>query len=393
MESLNFALLLRVALMPITITKCNSLENEITTPGEWGDWFGKAEGWSDQQWSPIIGLECKTAFCGRLRLQAYTGGIMQGSLRSDHTYDSSYMTYPSTPKMECKTDHIVTRLWVDNSGFKLRCTKLDKLKICTEATCGATYRYLTETIRDDKVEARTCKPGTVMVGMECSGNACHHLKLLCDAVTPPIRFVSSWWEPYQVSGGNTKDTFTVTQSSEETSEKIFRKTTTWSIGLEFGGAFKVPSGSLSFKMTASYQKETFEQLKTTYTKTLTSEHEKICEPRCAEQKKNGFLWMTRVELMTDSNISLPQVSSPTDFFQAPPACLVQCVSTGKVPQCPVQYCADDDCQYCTEDTKYVLEGDFPMSSIVSASVQHHCPLLLLFFVPAILAGTAWSEYF
>jgi hypothetical protein len=374
-------------------------------PQTWGNWL--YSGWSDEQWNPVIGVECSGMRCNSLRLLTYNKGMIQGSLKSGDFYDTDVFSDPHNwkgldSKVECKKDHIVTRVWCAQAfcdNLKLRCTKLKHLNWCTRETCDGDYRYWTEILsnEDRKVDrsVRTCKPGTVVIGMECIDTYfCDRKRLLCEAITPPSRHVSSWWQLHQVTGGESADIYSMTQTSEAVSEHIFGTEDTWSIEVEgkIEGTFKdMIKGSLT--MTYKYEHKTFEELKSAYSESLTSEHIRMCEPKCREEGKNGFLWMTRVDLVDKTNTSLTPVDPQLGYFQSIPQCFVQCVSKGKEPKCPPKYCEDDDCQCCSESMKDALIDYFPAcqylsNELASAAVhQHYCCQFVLLF-PALLGVLA-----
>jgi hypothetical protein len=203
-----------------------------------------------------------------------------------------------------------------------------------------------------------------------------------------------------VTGGEIQDIYSITQTSEAVSEHIFGTEDTWSIEVEgkIEGTFKdMIKGSLT--MTFKYEHKTFEELKSAYSESLTSEHIRMCEPKCREEGKNGFVWMTRVDLVDKTNTSLTPVDPQLGYFQAIPGCLVQCVSQGKEPKCPPKYCEDDDCQCCSESMKDALIDYFPacsyLNELASAAVhQHYCCQFVCLF-PALLGVLAglWQRFF
>merc|ERR1719401_1781893 len=324
MTHVGFALFVGVVLLTNTQTACSGPDdpndvgspvNKAKEPMTWGAWL--YSGWTDEQWNPIIGVECSGMRCNSLRVLTYNAGLIQGSLKSGDFYDTDVFSDPHNwkgldSKVECKKDHIVTRVWCNQAfcdNLKLRCTKLKHLSWCTRETCDGNYRYWTEILSNedrsvDRSERR-CKPGTVLIGMECLDTYfCDRKRLLCEAITPPSRQVSTWWQLLQTKGGQTSDMYSTTQTSGAVSDHIFGSEVTWSIEVEakIEGSYKdMIKGSLT--MTAKYQKTTFEQLKSAYSESLTSEHIKMCEPKCLDEDKNGYLWMTRVDLVDKTSTS------------------------------------------------------------------------------------------
>lgn len=329
--------------------------------------------------------------CNGLRVLTYNAGIIQGSPKNEDFYDTEVFSDPANwkglaSKVECKKDYIVTRVWCNQAfcdNLKLRCTKLKHLSWCTRETCDGDYRYWTEILSNedrnvDRSERR-CKPGTVLIGMECTDTYfCDRKRLLCEAMTPPSRHVSGKWKLYQVTGGDITDIYSITQTSEAVSDHIFSAEETWSIAVEgkLQGSYK-DYFRASIKMTLKYEHSTFEQLKSAHAESRTSEHIRMCEPKCREEGKKGYLWTTRVDLVDGTNTSLAPVDS-LGFFQTIPDCLVQCVSDGLIPKCPPKYCEDDDCQCCSENMKDALIGEPPTCPyIISAAAQQHCSCQLI----------------
>jgi len=215
---------------------------------------------------------------------------------------------------------------------------------------------------------------------------CDRKRLLCEAITPPSRQVSTWWQLLQTKGGQTSDMYSTTQSSGAASDHIFGTERTWSIEVEakIEGSYKdMVKGSIT--MTAKYQKTTFEQLKSAYSESLTSEHIKTCEPKCLDEDKNGYLWMTRVDLVDKTSTS----NSSFGSFQAIPDCFVQCVSAGMEPLCPPMYCEDDDCQCCSKSMEDALIGARTACPLLASTAlqPYYCWQLALFF-PALLGVLA-----
>lgn len=103
-----------------------------------------------------------------------------------------------------------------------------------------------------------------------------------------------------MKAGGSYDIISMAQTSEAVSEHIFGIEDTWSIEVEgkIEGTFKdMNKGSLT--MTDEYGHKTFERLKSAYSEALTSEHIRKCEEdirKCHDEGKNGYLWMTRVDL-------------------------------------------------------------------------------------------------
>jgi hypothetical protein len=190
---------------------------------------------------------------------------------------------------------------------------------------------------------------------------------------------------HQLSGGSTTNIFSVTQTSEKFSANIFGTDDTST----------VTSGDEKSKK--EYVIKTFEDLKMGYTESLGAMHARMCEPKCHEENKTGFLWMERVDLVgtdkTDDNSLIPETPEASlGFFQMMPRCLVQCVSNGNEPKCPPEYCGDEECQCCTEKADEALDGGYPKCSgwtspldfiFISGVVQQH-EYSFLFLFPALL---------
>lgn len=325
----------------------------LATPGTWGSWFSEEQGWSTDQFSAITGVQCRNRYCDDMRLKVYSDGDIQGSQRPNASYVSVLFSEDRTStKAECRRGYMVTRVWCGGAycdDIKLRCTKLEGY-----TWADISWRYWTEALSEEndswQRSERYCnRRGSVMVGMKCSqGHFCDTKKVLCRGVVRDPRRVSGRWRPYQLPGGTVADTFTVSQTSEQSSSRIFSRQDTWSVAstATIDGEFKL--GSASFEMTASYESETFQQLEQSYAQSLTDTWERTCSSNCNTQGKVAWIWRQRAELADGSA-----------YFDSPPDCLVRCVAGGLEPQCPPTYCGDGpdgDCQCCSSGTSHVLVG-------------------------------------
>jgi hypothetical protein len=194
----------------------------------------------------------------------------------------------------------------------------------------------------------------------------------------------------------------VSQTSDLVSKHIFGDKEGWSINGrgETIGVFQghiLPASSWAdqlaggrapisheFVMTEEYVQETFQEIKDEFYVSsghIGSTSPKLCEPKCHEEGKDGFLWVNRVDLVDNASTSAdPQLG----FFQTSPECLVRCVRKGMIPLCPPKYCEDDDCQSCSSGINDALIGDkvedlIGVGSLVSEAMQQHYSRQAFFF--------------